>query len=88
MKPIQRIRKHPFAAVSIAVLTGFIVGAVTGGSRKKYSGEKRNALTSMIGYELKSLAARRTIGFISEYVDNELIPRLKKNRSEKGNKTD
>lgn len=37
----------------------------------------------MIGYELKSLAARRTIGFISEIVDSELIPRLKKNRTEK-----
>jgi len=88
MKPIKRIRKNPFTAVSIAVLTGFIVGSVTGGSRKSYSREKRNSLTSMIGNELKNLAVRHTIGFVSEYVDSELIPRLKKNRSEKENKTD
>lgn len=89
MKPIQRIKKRPFVAVSFAVLTGFVLGSGTGGRRRKNStANKSDSLTSLITVELKKLAARRAIELISDYVDTELIPRLKKSRSGKGSDED
>lgn len=82
LKPVKRIKEHPFAAVGLAVLAGFIVG-LPGKRRRRGGADNSTSFTSMVGTELKRLAARRTIDFVGEFVDNELIPRLRKKDSEK-----
>lgn len=81
IKPVQRIKENPFTSVGLAVLAGFIVGLP--GRRRKSSSDSSNKFSSMVATELKRLAARRTIDFVSEFVDNELIPRFQKKRTEK-----
>ncbi len=83
LKPAQKIRRNPLKAVGYAVLVGFAVGLV----RKKRSskknkqqqvqnGESTIGFTSLLMSELKRLAARKAMLFVSEMVDKEVIPRL------------
>lgn len=84
LKPAQTIRRNPIKAVGYAVLVGFAVGLVKNSRSSKqknnkdnHNGESRIGFTSLLADELKRLAARKAMVFISDMVDNEVIPRLK-----------
>ncbi|MEX0661166.1 MAG: DUF883 C-terminal domain-containing protein [Balneolaceae bacterium] len=84
LKPAQTIRRNPLKAVGYAVLVGFTVGLLKNSRSSKqkkhkndHSGESRIGLTSLLVDELKRLAARKAMVFVSDIVDNEVIPRIK-----------
>lgn len=89
LKPAQNIRRNPLKSVGYAVLVGFAVGLVrTKRSSKKKKKKRKQKLqqdhnsestvgfTSLLMSELKRLAARKAMVFVSEMVDKEVIPRL------------
>ena len=81
LKPIKRIKEHPFASIGLAVFAGFIIGLPGRRKRKSDTASDTDKFSSMVATELKLLAARRTIDFVSEFVDNKVMPRIRKKSS-------
>ena len=88
LKPVQKIRDKPFTAVGISIVIGFLAGSAGRKKRTKKaikdtdttyndtgSGRGRG-FTSVLTTELKRLAARKAMVFITEWVDQKLIPEL------------
>jgi hypothetical protein len=89
LKPIQKIKKHPLKAVAASIAFGLIIG-VSGRRKSKsksesktqspdsdaddYSGRESTGFTSHLISELKRMAAKRAIVYISEFVDRKVMP--------------
>jgi len=92
LKPAQNIRRNPIKSIGYAVLIGFAVGLV----RKKSSSKKSKKreieaessdnqklrFTSLLMDELKRLAARKAMVFVSDMVDKEIMPRVNSSKEE------
>ncbi len=85
LKPIQSIRDNPFKSVGISIAVGFIIG-VSG--RRKHRSEAvstdagksiasaNSGFTTLLMSELKRMAARRAMIYISDFVDRKVMPGL------------
>ncbi|MFO7847882.1 MAG: hypothetical protein R6V27_15050 [Balneolaceae bacterium] len=86
LKPVQKIRDKPFTAVGLSVIAGFVAGY--SGRKKRPKIHKRDrtpietenvsgsGFTSVLTTELKKFAARKAMVFITDWVDQQLIPEL------------
>lgn len=79
--PVERIKKQPFKAVGIAVVAGFILGLPRLRGKRVKGGEvKSYGFSSMLIDELKRMAARKAMIYITELVDDEVMPRIRKKK--------
>lgn len=84
LKPISTIRENPFKAVGIAVVIGALTG-ITGrkkSSKKSDSDDSGTGFSSLLMGELKRLAARKAMVYVSDIVDQEIMPRIRRKKSE------
>lgn len=81
--PVEHIKKQPFKAVGIAVVAGFILGLPRlRGKNKKGGDSKSYGFSSMLIEELKRMAARKAMIYITELVDDEVMPRIRKKKAD------
>lgn len=79
LQPMKEIRKKPFKALGVSIGVGFVVGFLTGGSRKK----RREPIgygtgfSSLFMAELKRVAAQRAMLYLSDMLDEKVMPRFK-----------
>ncbi len=76
INPTESIRKHPFRAVGIAIVSGLAFGLISKKKRSRSEKEESNdnsnndsGFTSLLMYELKRLAASRAVSYISDAID-------------------
>lgn|GEM_PF-720822 len=84
LKPVKTIKESPFKAVGIAVIVGVLAG-MTG--RKKSSAQSDSGgsglgFSSLLMGELKRLAARKAMVYVSDIVDQEVMPRIRRKKNE------
>jgi ElaB/YqjD/DUF883 family membrane-anchored ribosome-binding protein len=92
LKPIHNIKKHPFKSVGVSIAVGLLIG-ISGRRRRKSnssvpdaedrSGGDRSGFTSLLIGELKRMAAKRAIVYISDFVDQKVMPGITTSHSEK-----
>lgn len=79
--PVEKIKKQPFKAVGIAVVAGFILGLPRlRGKRVKGEKIKTYGFSSMLMDELKRMAARKAMIYITELVDDQVMPRIRRTK--------
>jgi ElaB/YqjD/DUF883 family membrane-anchored ribosome-binding protein len=79
--PIERIRKQPFKSIGIAIAAGFILGLPRlRGKRIKGESVKSYGFSSMLIDELKRMAARKAMIYITDLIDDEVMPRIRKKK--------
>lgn len=81
------IVKHPFISVAAATGLGFLTGALRrkkrGGKHSSgYSESPGSGLTSLVLGELKQIAARKAVHYISDLVDRQVSSYQKKSDQE------
>jgi len=90
LHPTEQIKKYPFKAVGVALGVGLVCGLLKS-SKKKRRRESQESyhptppgsgFTSLLLNELKHLAARKAIHYMSDLID-EQVSSLKKNISDK-----
>ncbi|WP_340103072.1 DUF883 C-terminal domain-containing protein [Rhodohalobacter sp. 8-1] len=91
LKPIKKIRDNPFKAIGISIAVGLIAG-VSGRKKRKSagrptdvgsnSGSKGTGFTSLLISELKRMAAKRAMIYISDIVDRKVMPGLTSSKSD------
>lgn len=96
LKPVQSIRDNPFKAVGISIAAGIIIG-VSGRRKKKSkshpediggnSGSGSSGFTSLLISELKRMAAKRAMIYISDIVDRKVMPGLTSSKPSSSKKT-
>ena len=91
LHPTEQIKKYPFKAVGAALGVGLIVGLLRRSKRKRRKTDSQDlyhpappssGFTSLLLNELKHLAARKAIHYMSDLID-EQVSSLKKNISDK-----
>ena len=93
LKPIQKIREHPLKSVGISIAVGLLIGASGrrkssekpgqgSGSNTSSSASKGDGFTSLLMSELKRMAAKRAMMYISEIVDRKVMPGLTSDSNE------
>jgi ElaB/YqjD/DUF883 family membrane-anchored ribosome-binding protein len=79
--PVERIRKKPFKSIGIAIAAGFILGLPRlRGKRIKGESVKSYGFSSMLIDELKRMAARKAMIYITDLIDDEVMPRIRKKK--------
>lgn len=92
LKPLQTIRDNPFKSLGISVAVGILIGA--SGRRKSenrsdnesgatITTSKNDGFTSLLMSELKRMAAKRAMMYISDLVDKKVMPGLTKEIKER-----
>lgn len=89
LKPIQRIREKPFKTVGTFIAVGFIIGILgrkksTSSSSSESSSSAQSSesigsssgFTSFLLFELKRLAAQKAMIYISEILDQKVMPKI------------
>lgn len=88
-KPIQKIREYPLRSVGISFAVGLLIAA-SGRSRRKSTSDygqesgtnisssrtQDDGFTSLLMNELKRMAARRAMIYISDLLDKKVMPGL------------
>lgn len=85
---LSAIKKSPFKAIGVAVISGVVVGLA--GRKSKRKSSQRNdkyGFGGLILDELKRLAARRTTEYISAFIDSEITPRVHRKFDKNENST-
>lgn len=90
LKPIQAISNHPFKFVGVSIAVGLIIG-VSGRRKSKSdkaptdsegsSGSDSSGFTSLLISELKRMAAKRAMVYVSDIVDRKVMPALAPSQS-------
>lgn len=85
LKPLQTIRDNPFKSVGIAIALGFLAGiagkrkskkTVSSGNGTMESSPGHSGFSSLLMNELKRMAARRAMVYITEWVDHKVLPEI------------
>jgi len=96
LRPVYNIRKKPFTTVGVSIVVGFAIGYL----RKKKSGKPQKStssdqngqsdfgFTTLLMAELKRMAAQRAMMYVSEVIDQRVMPRLSKKNDESGEKSE
>jgi len=84
LKPIKAIKENPLKAVGIAVVVGVLAGMSGRKKSSKYSntGGAGTGFSSLLMGELKRLAARKAMVYVSDIVDQEVMPRIRRKKNE------
>lgn len=76
---MKNIRKRPYTAIGLSIAIGFLVG-ITGRKKSKGnntpSGNYGTGFSSLFMAELKRMAAQRAMVFVSEAIDQKVMPRF------------
>ena len=92
LKPLQTIRDNPFKSLGISVAVGILIGASGRRKSEKRSDNesgatvttsKNDGFTSLLMSELKRMAAKRAMMYISDLVDKKVMPGLTKEIKER-----
>lgn len=86
LKPIKTIRENPLKSVGVSIALGVIVGL--SGRRKKKSdtsssdypvssGTSGTGFTNLLMSELKRMAAKRAMMYISDIIDQRVMPEIR-----------
>lgn len=90
LKPVKTIRKKPLKALGVSIALGFLIG-ISGRKKSKSDPVVNNSVASEPGFtsllmnELKRLAARRAMVYITDIVDQKVIPGINAARTKKAN---
>jgi len=86
MRPVHNIRKKPFISLGISVATGFAIGFLRKKKSKKsaasndtethHNGYEDTGFTTLFMAELKRLAAQRAMMYVSDLIDQKVMPRF------------
>jgi ElaB/YqjD/DUF883 family membrane-anchored ribosome-binding protein len=90
LKPIQTIRDNPLKSLGISVAVGLVLGL--SGRRKRSStktsstddigsGNSDTGFSSLLMSELKRMAAKRAMMYISDIVDRKVMPEIRRTDS-------
>ncbi len=77
-KPSVIIKKKPFQAVGLAIITGFAIGLARKKKHKSSGTDHENTESESLGFssllldEVKRIAARRTATYISELIEKKM----------------
>lgn len=88
LKPVKTIRDKPIKALGVSIALGFIIG-ISGRKKSKADPVVNNSVasdpgfTSMLMNELKRVAARRAMIYITDLVDHKVMPEITAPRSKK-----
>lgn len=96
LKPIQTIRNNPIKSLGISIAVGVVLG-LSGRSKKTsesspssstggQSGGGDSGFTSMLMSELKRMAAKRAMLYISDIVDRKVMPEIRSTETGKSSK--
>ncbi|CAN5150198.1 hypothetical protein BH23BAC3_BH23BAC3_28440 [soil metagenome] len=99
LRPVHNIRKKPFTTVGISVAVGFVIGFLRKKKSRKtqkshksspsdFNGKSDTGFTTLLMAELKRLAAQRAMTYVSEVIDQRVMPRLSKSNDERGEKSE
>ncbi len=82
---MKEIRKNPFKAVGVSIGVGFVVGFLTGGSRRRSRRPIAHGtgFSSLFMAELKRVAAQRAMLYLSDMLDEKVMPRFKEKEIKK-----
>lgn len=86
LKPIQTIRNNPLKSLGVSIALGVVLGL--SGRRKKQSGSSpaersgnsdtgSSGFTSLLVSELKRMAAKRAMIYISDIIDRKVMPEIR-----------
>jgi len=96
LKPIQTIRDHPFKSLGAAIGAGLLLGLA---GRRKHkqrdsptnsessSSSNGSGFSSLLVSELKRMAAKRAMFYISDFVDRKVMQGLSSSKSETSEET-
>jgi ElaB/YqjD/DUF883 family membrane-anchored ribosome-binding protein len=91
LKPLRNIRRRPFTYVGLSIAVGFLAGYAgrkkrvrppavnqneTEQSTSPVKNKKSNGFTSMLLREIKRMAARRAMVYITDVVDKKIMPKM------------
>jgi len=86
LKPIRTIRNNPLKSLGISIAIGFVLG-LSGRSKRtstksqsddgKQSGNGDSGFSSLLMNELKRMAAKRAMMYISDIVDRKVMPEIR-----------
>lgn len=87
LKPIQKIRDNPLKSLGISIAIGVVLG-LSGRSRRPSSkshtsdngngsGKGDSGFSSLLMSELKRMAAKRAMMYISDIVDRKVMPEIR-----------
>jgi hypothetical protein len=91
LHPAEQIKKYPFKAVGVALGVGLVYGLLKSSKKKRRRRENQESyhpappnsgFTSLLFDELKHLAARKAMHYMSDLIDQQ-VSSLKKNVSDK-----
>lgn len=86
LKPIQTIRDNPIKSLGVSIAVGVVLGMA--GQRKKQpsssssdtdgsAGPGDSGFTSLLVGELKRMAAKRAMIYISDIIDRKIMPQVR-----------
>jgi len=86
LKPIQTIRNNPLKSLGISIAIGVVLG-LSGRSKRtssksqsddgERSGNGDSGFSSLLMNELKRMAAKRAMMYISDIVDRKVMPEIR-----------
>jgi len=86
LKPIQTIRNNPLRSLGISIAIGVVLG-LSGRSKRtssksqsddgERSGNGDSGFSSLLMNELKRMAAKRAMMYISDIVDRKVMPEIR-----------
>ncbi len=93
LKPIQTIRDNPLKSLGISIAVGVVIG-LSGRRRKSSKSSSQtdsgnqsvggdSGFSSMLMSELKRMAAKRAMMYISDIIDRKVMPEMKEAAAEK-----
>jgi ElaB/YqjD/DUF883 family membrane-anchored ribosome-binding protein len=87
LKPIQTIRDNPLKSLGISVAVGLVLGlsgrrkrssTKTSSTYDRGSGSSDSGFSSLLMSELKRMAAKRAMMYISDIVDRKVMPEIRR----------
>lgn len=95
LKPIQTIRDNPLKSLGASIAVGVILGLSGRGKKSSdksspdsggHSVSENSGFTSLLVSELKRMAAKRAMMYISDIVDRKIMPEIRSSESAKSTK--
>ena len=93
LKPVETIKNYPITSLGISLAVGFVVGfsgkrkkrkpaSTTSASESTSRKSDKEGFSSILVGELKRMAAKRAMYFISDWVDKKVMPTLSETLTE------
>ena len=96
LQPIKNVKKRPFVSLSVSIAAGFLLGisgkrkslnkAAKSSNPSEHQKRDRYGFTSMLISELKRVAARRAMIYITGMVDQKVLARFMNQSDQEDNR--